>query len=182
MVGAGAGETCRSRYFQTTLPAGQYCDVYNGRLENGNCTGKIINVGSNGIAHIVIDSKAAVAISLASKIGPPLPPEPEPTQKPIDPKELTKTVIFLKRDTSLGENIFLRGGNSHAHGGGIKRKVPACAEGPYQQPYDKCAIPMLHQTRVPYNYFEYKSWSQGDSYLDFEGPEIDQGLLSYIQV
>ncbi|CAJ0589641.1 unnamed protein product [Cylicocyclus nassatus] len=161
-----------TRTFQTTLPAGQYCDVYNGRVENGRCTGATINVGNNGMAQITIGTKAAVAISLASKVGSqpgPGPQPPQPTQKPKpEPTGLTKTVIFLKRDTMLGENLFIRGGNSHGNGG-------ACASGPYQQSSDKCAIPIYHKTTVPNSYATYKSWSQGDYYLDFEGPEQGQG-------
>jgi alpha-amylase len=40
--------------FQTCLPAGTYCDVISGSKSNGFCTGKTVNVGSNGIAYIVI--------------------------------------------------------------------------------------------------------------------------------
>ncbi|KIH47611.1 hypothetical protein ANCDUO_22327 [Ancylostoma duodenale] len=50
-----------------------------------------------------------------------------------------------------------------------------CAIGPYQQPNDKCAIPMVHNTTVPFGFAEYLSWSQGDYYLDFEGAEANQG-------
>jgi alpha-amylase len=40
--------------FQTCLPAGNYCDVISGSKSNDVCTGKTVNVGSNGRANIVI--------------------------------------------------------------------------------------------------------------------------------
>ncbi|PIO57046.1 hypothetical protein TELCIR_21552, partial [Teladorsagia circumcincta] len=33
-----------SKFFQTTMPAGDYCDQYAGSLENGKCTGQTITV------------------------------------------------------------------------------------------------------------------------------------------
>lgn len=38
----------------TCLPAGKYCDVISGNLENGKCTGKIVNVQQNSKAYIEI--------------------------------------------------------------------------------------------------------------------------------
>ena len=40
--------------FQTCLPAGNYCDVISGSKSNGVCTGKTVNVTSDGTAYIVI--------------------------------------------------------------------------------------------------------------------------------
>jgi len=40
--------------FQTCLPSGTYCDVISGSKSNGVCTGKAVNVGSDGTADIVI--------------------------------------------------------------------------------------------------------------------------------
>jgi alpha-amylase len=40
--------------FQTCLPAGTYCDVISGFKLNGDCTGKRVNVGSDGTAYIEI--------------------------------------------------------------------------------------------------------------------------------
>ena len=41
--------------FQTSLPAGTYCDVISGSKLNGACTGRVVYVGSNGVANIVIN-------------------------------------------------------------------------------------------------------------------------------
>ena len=40
--------------FQTCLPAGRYCDVISGSKSNRICTGKTVNVGSDGRAYIEI--------------------------------------------------------------------------------------------------------------------------------
>jgi alpha-amylase len=42
--------------FQTLLPAGTYCDVISGSKIDGICTGKVVNVESDGTAFIVIQS------------------------------------------------------------------------------------------------------------------------------
>ncbi|KHJ80130.1 hypothetical protein OESDEN_20203, partial [Oesophagostomum dentatum] len=104
------------------------------------------------------------------KLPPPtLPPEPEPTEAPA-PGTLQRTMIFLKRDTPNGQYLFIRGGISHAN-------KNACASGPYQQKSDRCAIPIRHNTTAPATCKEYPAWSKGDDYLDFEGPEMGQGLF-----
>nr|CDJ87398.1 Glycosyl hydrolase and Alpha-amylase domain containing protein [Haemonchus contortus] len=150
-----------SKFFQTTLPAGDYCDQYAGSLKNGKCTGQTITVNNDGTTSLQIGSNQAVAISLASRIGGAPPPAPVPTG-------YQKTVIFLKKDTNLGQNLFIRGGVSHAN-------KDVCSPGPYQQTTDACAIPIVHNTTVPFVYAEYLSWSQGDQFLDFEGAEERQG-------
>ncbi|KAK6046435.1 hypothetical protein COOONC_16060 [Cooperia oncophora] len=90
-------------------------------------------------------------------------PAPAPT-----PSGYKKTVIFIKKDTNQGQNLFIRGGVSHAN-------KDVCSPGPYQQGTDSCAVPIVHNTTVPFVYAEYLSWSQGDQYLDFEGAEERQG-------
>ncbi|PIO75704.1 hypothetical protein TELCIR_02241 [Teladorsagia circumcincta] len=122
------------------MPAGDYCDQYAGSLQNGKCTGQTITVRDDGGA-------------------PPTPSTPTGYQK---------TIIFIKKDTYQGQNIFIRGGISHAN-------KDVCSPGPNQQANDPCAIPIVHNTSVPFVYAEYISWSQGDQYLDFEGSEERQG-------
>ncbi|KHJ81847.1 hypothetical protein OESDEN_18464, partial [Oesophagostomum dentatum] len=71
-----------------------------------------------------IDVSDIVAISLASKIGSgPDQPTQSPGQSTTPPVTISvpagfaKTVILLKKDTAVGQYVFLRGGTSHAHGG-----------------------------------------------------------------
>lgn len=56
---------------QTGLPAGSYCDVISGNLENGRCTGKTITVGGDGKAQFSIsnrDEDPMVAIHANAKL------------------------------------------------------------------------------------------------------------------
>lgn len=39
---------------RSCLPAGRYCDVISGDLQNGRCTGKVVNVESNGNMYVEI--------------------------------------------------------------------------------------------------------------------------------
>ena len=40
--------------FQTCLSPGTYCDIISGSKSNGTCTGKTVDVGSDGTAYIEI--------------------------------------------------------------------------------------------------------------------------------
>ncbi|XP_026669761.1 alpha-amylase-like isoform X2 [Ceratina calcarata] len=56
---------------KTCLPAGQYCDVISGSLQNGKCTGKTVNVQQNGEARIEIPKGAddgVLAIHVGAKL------------------------------------------------------------------------------------------------------------------
>ncbi|KAJ8931439.1 hypothetical protein NQ314_015648 [Rhamnusium bicolor] len=56
---------------QTSLPAGTYCDVISGSLENGMCTGKSVTVDSSGRAAISLstsDFDDVIAIHVNAKL------------------------------------------------------------------------------------------------------------------
>lgn len=56
---------------QTGLPAGTYCDIISGYLENGRCTGKSVVVSSNGQAQVALaenDTDGVLAIHIGAKI------------------------------------------------------------------------------------------------------------------
>jgi len=57
---------------QTCVPAGTYCDIISGDLVNGQCTGKSITVGSDGMAFISISNSeddGVLAFHIESKLG-----------------------------------------------------------------------------------------------------------------
>ncbi|XP_055895484.1 alpha-amylase-like isoform X1 [Biomphalaria glabrata] len=59
---------------QTGLPAGRYCDVISGDIENDRCTGKTVEVYNDGTAHINVCSNCddpVLAIHVGAKIGSP---------------------------------------------------------------------------------------------------------------
>jgi len=57
-----------SSTFQTSLPAGTYCNVVDGVKNGGSCTGSTITVGSNGSFSYTIGSRGAVAIHINAKL------------------------------------------------------------------------------------------------------------------
>ncbi|XP_078573488.1 alpha-amylase-like [Branchiostoma floridae x Branchiostoma japonicum] len=105
---------------QTGLSSGDYCDVISGDLSNGACTGKTITVGGDGRTHIYIagdDEDPMIAIHAGSKVcrgtgidtGPIDPVHPTPPA-PISPTGTARTVVFIKKQTSYEQYVFLRGG------------------------------------------------------------------------
>ncbi|MGA5872705.1 carbohydrate binding domain-containing protein [Streptomyces cinereoruber] len=59
-----------TRTFQTSLPAGTYCDVQHGDpTANGGCTGTTYTVGADGRFTATIGSNDAVALHIGAKLG-----------------------------------------------------------------------------------------------------------------
>ncbi|KAK6022366.1 hypothetical protein OSTOST_11942, partial [Ostertagia ostertagi] len=116
-------------------------------------------------AFVEIDGNQAVAISVSHQ---------EVHRRRIEvpvPHSFQKTIVFLKKDTNQGQYVFIRGGISRG----------ACSSRPYKQSSDPCAIPIVHDTRVPFVYKGYLDWSQGDHFLDFGGAEQKQGTYGGAQ-
>ncbi|KAH7729210.1 Protein C50B6.7 [Aphelenchoides avenae] len=146
----------------TTLPAGDYCDVFSGELKGNSCTGLKITVSDKGIASFDVPPNKIVAFHIDSRIG------GAPQHKiPDIPSTYKKTALLLKRDTQPGQSIFLRGGNT--------RQGQPCESGPNQQDQDPCALPIVHVTNTSFVFTDYQEWSQSDRFLDFEGAEFTQG-------
>ncbi|TKR75722.1 hypothetical protein L596_016974 [Steinernema carpocapsae] len=153
------------RSVETTLPSGTYCDVYEGSLQNGACTGGQITVASDGKASFWIAKKKIIAFHLFSRVQGIPPP-------PVIPASWKSTVIFLKKSTYPGQNVFIRGGNTANH---------ECSIGPYKQQVDPCSIAIAHDTNVSFIFAEYLSWREQDQFLDFEGAEQSQGTHDGVQ-
>ncbi|KAI1701699.1 alpha amylase, catalytic domain-containing protein [Ditylenchus destructor] len=152
----------------TTLPPGKYCDVYLSAVYDGGKCGnnQVISVDSEGKATFTIKKKSIVAFTLKSATS--------PVQEPpkVDHKDWKRTVIFLKKETQPGENVFIRGGDSTKEG---------CEAAPSKD--NKCTIPIEHVTAIDVEsdvypstvYSAYQQWKQGDGYLDFKESEARQG-------
>lgn len=96
-----------SRNAVTTLPPGDYCDVFSGELKGNSCTGLKITVDQNGVANFDVPPNKIVAFHVNSRIG------GAPQRKnPNVPSSYKKTAILLKRSTQPGQAIFIRGGNT----------------------------------------------------------------------
>jgi len=57
-----------SSTFQTSLPAGTYCNAIDGAKNGGSCTGSTITVGSNGSFSYNVGSRNAIAIHVDAKL------------------------------------------------------------------------------------------------------------------
>ncbi|XP_055383847.1 alpha-amylase 4N-like [Condylostylus longicornis] len=57
-----------SANLQTSLPAGKYCNLYEGGLVQNKCAGRVIEVDGSGKANIVLDSKKAIVLLYTDKI------------------------------------------------------------------------------------------------------------------
>jgi alpha-amylase len=62
-----------SRTFQTSLPAGQYCDVISGDFtptaDGGTCSGTVVTVDASGNAAITVAQYSAAAIHAGARLG-----------------------------------------------------------------------------------------------------------------
>ncbi|KAK3099826.1 hypothetical protein FSP39_010394 [Pinctada imbricata] len=164
---------------QTGLPAGQYCDLIS------ECQKKV-TVGSDGRAHIVINSNedpvlAIIVGGLSGSIssisggigshgesgsgsqGTPF-NTPSPSFGP-PPKSFARTVILMHAITQPGQNLFIRGGIDHSHRKGCSQDVNS----------NPCAIPIHSRDVGTGKHYEgYNTWKTGDNYLDWYGAEPGQ--------
>ncbi|XP_071503489.1 alpha-amylase A-like [Diadema antillarum] len=161
--------TCQeemSRDFYTGLPDGAYCDVISGDPNGyGGCTGTTVYV-SGGYAHITVPSgeDSMVAIHVGAKAdsdgGNPV---TQPTGGDhTSPTGYARTLIFIYKETSTGQDMFIRGGIDHNRRSG-------CTENADTSP---CAIPIVHRTGGTDT--RLNTLRQGDDYLDWYGSESDQ--------
>ena len=57
-----------SQTFQTSLPAGTYCDVMSGELVDGACTGGTVEVGEDGGFTTTVAPNSGVALHVGAKL------------------------------------------------------------------------------------------------------------------
>lgn len=145
-----------------------------------------MTVDSNGYAQVSVNAGKTFAIDKYSNIngggGPTLiPTTAGPTQGPISGK---RTVIFIKKDTMPGQDLFVRGGIDHSRKPGMKQLRTACSKVSNQLLFigctsdattSECAIPIRHITVVPSTFTTYTDWEVKDYYLDWYGAESGQG-------
>ena len=139
---------------QTGLSEGTYCDVLTGErsADKQSCSGRSISVNSSGLASIGLNNMDALAIHHESKLS-----------SVIIPGDIRRTVIFIKAQTSNGQDVFVRGGIDHGF---------AASQGTQCTEQNKlCALDISHNnlrnaTTSP--------WKANDSYLDWYGAEDGQ--------
>ena len=57
------------RTFQTSLPAGRYCDVISGATTSGGCSGTTVTVASGGSATFTVPANGSVALHVGQLAG-----------------------------------------------------------------------------------------------------------------
>ncbi|XP_054773707.2 alpha-amylase A-like [Lytechinus pictus] len=165
--------TCESqisREFTTGLPDGNYCDVISGDPTGSGCTGTAVTV-SGGKAYITVPSgeDSMIAIHVGAMSGgnggggyPSNPTSSPPGNNPTSPPGTSRTVIFIRKTTSTGQDMFVQGGISHEKRSGCTSDADT----------SNCAIPITHRTGGSDMTLNYQR--QGDDYLDWYGSESDQ--------
>jgi alpha-amylase len=63
------GDHPATRTFSTRLAAGTYCDVIHGTVSGGSCSGPTVTVSGSGSATVTVNSKDAVAFTLADRVS-----------------------------------------------------------------------------------------------------------------
>lgn len=154
-----------SRDFTTGLPDGNYCDVISGDPTDSGCTGMYVTV-SGGNAHITVpsgeDSMVAIHVGAKSGGGGTNPTLSPPEDNVSSPPGTSRTVIFIRKETSSGQDMFIQGGIGHERRQGCTSNADSSA----------CAIPITHRTGGSDQTLN--DLRSGDDYLDWYGSESDQ--------
>nr|AAO17927.2 alpha-amylase [Corbicula fluminea] len=161
---------------QTGLPAGEYCELIS------DCARKIAVDGS-GNAHIVINNNEEPIIAFivggpssgsgsgtgggSSSGGGTQPADTTPSGPlPTAPAGWSRTVVLMERQTSVGQDLFIRGGLDHKTHTGCTSDAATSA----------CSIPIrVRPLGTGSHYDRYNAWSAHDDHLDWYGAEANQG-------
>ncbi|XP_064597807.1 pancreatic alpha-amylase-like [Liolophura sinensis] len=153
---------CMVTELDTGLPAGTYCDVISGEFRRTHCTGRVVRVGHDGKALMDVANwlpDPVLAIHAGSRISDSVSHGAE-----AGTPDLRRTVILIEKQTTPGQDIFMRGGIDHA-------RRPVCKQNPVE-----CAIPVRYRPiGTGSHYQKYIDWCKGDQMLDWEGAESGQG-------
>ncbi|XP_032776971.2 alpha-amylase [Daphnia magna] len=160
----------------TGLPAGTYCNIIDSCATN-------INVGSDGKARIQINNYeepiVAICVGCTADSGPTSAPctgsncGVTTASPPVDgtctqapPSGTSRTVIFVQKATSVGQDLFIRGGIDHT-------KRPGCVD---NAGTSACAISITtNSLGTSTHYDKYNAWRVGDTKLDWYGVQSGQG-------
>ncbi|MFV2020750.1 carbohydrate-binding module family 20 domain-containing protein [Micromonospora sp. LOL_023] len=113
-----------TRTFQTSLPAGSYCDVQHGDpTPGGGCTGPTVTVDATGRFTASVPANDAVAIHVGAPAGPAPSPTGGTTSSP-PPSGASTAAFAVTASTVWGQNIFVVGDHSTLGGWDPARAVP----------------------------------------------------------
>lgn len=158
----------------TGMTQGEYCNIILGDFDSssGSCSGPTISVDGSGYAYFSIDTgdDPVAAIHVNARVGdstgePSEPSDPkDPPSGPVDPPTgYQRTVIFMKKQTTTGQDLFVRGGIDHNRRTGCNDNADT----------SNCAITISHN--IGGSNSKFNGWKSGDDFLDWYGAESDQG-------
>jgi alpha-amylase len=135
-----------TRTFQTSLPAGTYCDVMAGDLAGGSCTGPAYAVDGNGQVTATVGANAALALHVNARTtgttGPTTPPSGCTT---------AATTFAATVSTTFGQNVFVTG-NTAALGNWNPANAVALSSATY--PVWRATVSLPGNTSVQYKYIK----------------------------
>ncbi|CAG5124454.1 unnamed protein product [Candidula unifasciata] len=145
------GKTTFNINVNTGLPQGDYCDLIS------DCAMKI-QVDGSGRAQVRPHDAGEpfVAFTTTSKNG---------GDRSAPTLIFKRTVILIEDKSGAGADLFIRGGIGHSH-------RPDCTTDAVTS---SCSIPIRHRTPGTSSYYnKVNTWSKGDNFLDWYGPEAAQ--------
>nr|QJE50400.1 alpha amylase-related protein [Diaphanosoma celebensis] len=166
---AMAKEGNMNENLQTGMPAGTYCNIID------DCASSV-TVGSDGRAQISISNYEepilAICVGCSADGWPTAGPGATTTpgsgggSTVTSPPGTSRTVVFIQKQTTPGQDMFIRGG--------IDDLVrPGCTQ---DAATSNCAIPIaVRSLGATSHYDKYNAWSVGDSKLDWYGAQPGQG-------
>ncbi|XP_069188090.1 alpha-amylase [Procambarus clarkii] len=147
------------KVLQTGMPAGTYCELIS------SCA-NTVTVNGDGTAQITINNSEEPMFAICAGcdgVGPTIDPN-HSTMPPVT--GTARTVVFVHDQTSVGQDLFIRGGID-----GSQR--PGCTE---NAETDACAIDItVSSLGSEVHYAKYDAWRVGDTKLDWYGAQASQG-------
>jgi alpha-amylase len=131
--------TALSRTFQTSLPAGTYCDVMNGDPAGGSCTGPAYQVNASGQVTATVPAGGALALHTGARTGGGNP----------GGCATVATSFAVDADTAWGENVYVVG-NTAALGNWDPANAVALSSATYPVWHGTVDLPAA--TAVQYKY------------------------------
>ncbi|MGL5864231.1 MAG: carbohydrate-binding module family 20 domain-containing protein, partial [Phycicoccus sp.] len=126
-----------SRTFDSSLPAGTYCDVMTGEVDGSTCTGRSVTVAADGTFAATLDPNRALALHVGARTATP-------------PPGATSAVGFaVTAETTPGQEVYVVGGIPELGGwnaaGGVQLS-------PADYPVWRATVPLPAGREVEYKY------------------------------
>jgi alpha-amylase len=150
------------RTFQTSLPAGRYCDVISGATTSGGCSGTQVSVASGGAATFAVPANGAVALHVGQLAGGTSSPTPTPTPTSTAASQVS---FGVNATTVWGQNVFVVGDRPEL---GSWSPASAVALSSSTYPVWRASVTLPAGTVVQYKYVRKESngavtWESGSN-------------------